>query len=154
MRREAIAAVAVGVLAACSTAGAAKPVSYEELIEKLRAGEVRSLQFKQYNRITGEMESEGGTVPFQTTYPGSAENDPLLTELLEQKGVEVGLKEDRLAGMTTGVFISCFAIGLPLVTLVLLLVVNKRIKQIRDVVVGPSAQTTGPGTTTFTTQER
>ena len=65
------------------------PLKYQEFIEKLQAGQVRSVSLGPFARIEGTYLQGEAEVSFFTEHALAAANDPLLSELLEQKGISV-----------------------------------------------------------------
>ena len=65
------------------------PLQYPEFIEKLQAGQIKSVSLGPFASIEGTFLQDEAEISFFTEHAVAAANDPLLTQLLEQKNISI-----------------------------------------------------------------
>ena len=75
-----------------TTADQPQLLKYHEFIEKLQAGQIKSVTLGPISLIEGTYSQDDAQVGFICERTVEAVNDPLLTELLEQKKISIGRK--------------------------------------------------------------
>ena len=127
--------VAIGVCCSICTTVSAEYLGYQELLDNIRDGHVKSITLTETSAIEGILVKGDAEVEF-TSRHADGKNDELLLDLLRKHDVKIELKDDR----PTRPYIPCVSgvllIGIPTVLIVLLLRANKRLKRIEGMLSG------------------
>ena len=104
-------------------------MSYGDFIEETRKGNIVSVEIEQFSKIEGIIKEGDSTIPFQT-YHQDPNNDILLLDLLKTKGVAISIKGEEKERYNYLSFYSMYTLLLPIAMLILLILINKRVKNI------------------------
>ena len=121
----------------CTTAAAtaAEFLSYEELVTKIQEGSIKTVVLHPGRpTVSGRLLKEGVEIEFSSWLPGP-KNDALLLKLLREQNVEVQTATEN--GMFERYYMpisSLLVIGIPVISLIVLLRVNKRVKRVESAV--------------------
>lgn len=106
-------------------------LQYDEFIDKVRNGEVVSVELDEFSGISGILRSGDVETPFHT-FHGDPPNDPLLQNLLSEHSVSVHVQEEQenpLFGAFYG-FAGFFLLILPILTFVYAVRIHSKVKRI------------------------
>ena len=85
--------IAIGWTFSAARADEQEFLKYEDLLQKIEAGKVKSLSLGPLDYMEGSYVQGSAEVEFFSRHPLTPSNDPLLTRLLEAKKVSVVKKE-------------------------------------------------------------
>ncbi len=107
---------------------------YEELIEKVKAGNVESINLGKYSRITGVYIENDNKKQFHSYHESDSANDPLLIELLKEKKVTVNIEEEkersRWPMMGPGLVMFFVMFIVPIIILIGIVIITRKVNRI------------------------
>lgn len=114
-----------------SAIAASDYLTYEEFIILLQQDKIKSVDIVGA-RINGIYVEDTREKEFSTHYRRDASNDPLLMELLNEKGVEVSVKDEigALKLMMLAILTSLLMVIVPIVILVFVLRINVKVNRL------------------------
>jgi hypothetical protein len=138
--------VIAGIVAIWScTALGEEYLSYDELIAKIREGSVKEISLTGRFPLSGIVLKNGVETEFVSHHPGGPD-DTLLLELLRDRNVKIAA--DRTETPYQAPFLmllpTLLFLAVPVVSLVLLLRINKRVKRVESAVSSPDSELTVP----------
>ena len=137
-----IAIVLLLTLTAAMAHGAeTKYLTYDEFIRQVDAGQVKSVTLDHLSSIIGTYMVNGEERPFNTYSDVGSASDPLLVRELKSKNItiEIEEREQSSAIWKNTLPIMLFMWGIPLITLILVIRISRRLTRIEK------AQQGGPG---------
>jgi ATP-dependent Zn protease len=112
---------------------------YEEFVEAVKSGQVVSVELDEFSQIDGVYTVGGAEQAFHT-YHADPRDDPLLLGLLREKNVNIKLADERERGLYSNVFsggfafVGCLTILVPILTLLCVLYINRKVSLVLDLV--------------------
>ena len=106
-------------------------LSYDDFIRAAEAGHIKSVTLDKFSSITGTQVVGGVERPFTSYANTGTANDPLLLRFLGEKGVKITVndgQEEKPWG-TEFFFLPLFMFGVPLITLVFVVLIYRRIRR-------------------------
>ncbi|MCE0521296.1 MAG: hypothetical protein LV480_00100 [Methylacidiphilales bacterium] len=122
------------VLLSIQTSHAAQAyLTYADFLQRVKAGQVKSVTLGKYSAITGVIIVDGKEQAFQSFGQVGTSNDPLLTDLLSEKSVATNFSSEAnpMVGGSSVMMLSGFTMLLgPWVALILLILCYIRLGKV------------------------
>ena len=109
-----------------------KYLTYDEFIRQVDAGQVKSVTLDHLSRIIGTHMVDGEELPFNSYSKLGSASDPLLVRELKSKNIpiEIAGREESPAIWKNTLPIMLFMWGIPLITLILVIRISRRLTRI------------------------
>ncbi len=121
-----------GLIALASIAWGAEPeyLTYDNLIRQVEAGNVKSVSLDGLSSITGTMVDGSTTNDFRSYGKTGSANDPLLVRFLKEHDVGVTMRDASRPSHTMPMLTGFMFLGAPVLFLVLLIVIIKKLNRL------------------------
>lgn len=105
-------------------------LNYDEFIREVEAGNVRAVELNDFSAIRGTLGADDATHAFRSYARTGSANDPLLARFLEEHNVEVSIQDQAKPRHKMPVFMGVFLMAVPIVLVVLLIVIIRKLNEI------------------------